>query len=384
VKGNRRLLQHPAGGVVEQIHVREGDTVRQGDMLLKINQLSTDAALNSTELEYINAMAVESRLLSEQDNRQEVSWLPEIVKAADDPRVEEAKRQQARLFLSRKTEINGQLRILRERLYGLRSQASELSRVISARSQQLKNMGSEVAKNTELAAKGFVSRTRVSEVERLQSEVIASLATARADLGKARSEIASTQLEIDQHLAVYRREVDAELGETKKQRGALRSKVESLKFDRSLTELRAPVTGTVVALKVHTIGGVIQPGEVLLEVVPNEGMIVEARVPPRLIDKVKSGLEADMRFTAFNANTTPVVPGTVKMVGADRLVENSKDKPDEYYLIQIEADEGIKHLKGQRVQPGMPVDVVIKTGERTFVSYLFKPITDRLATSFKD
>jgi protease secretion system membrane fusion protein len=353
---------------------------------VRINHLSINAALNSTELDYINVMAAESRLLAERDDRSEITWMPHLEENAQDPRVDAAKRQQLRVFLSRKAEINGQLKILRERMAGLKAQASELTRVISARSNQLAAMDKEVTKNNELADRGFVSRSKVSEVERLQSEVIASLATGKAELGKARSEIASTQLEMDQQMAIYRRDIEAQLAEGQKQRNALHNKVDSLKFDMSLTDLRAPISGNVVGLKVNTVGGVIQPGIVLMEIVPNDGdLIIEAKVPPRLVDKVKVGLEADMRFTAFNLNTTPVIPGAVKMVGADLLVGPPQTQPPEYYLTQIETTaEGRKLLQEKQVQAGMPVDVNIRTGERTFISYLVKPITDRMATSFRD
>jgi protease secretion system membrane fusion protein len=247
-------------------------------------------------------------------------------------------------------------------------------------------MANELAMNNQLAAKGFISRSRVSEVERTQSDVIASLATSKADLGKAKSEIAATQLQIDQHIATYQREIESQLAETKKMRAGLFNKVNSLKFDMSLTEIRAPIDGTVMGLKVNTVGGVIQPGAIMMEVAPNVGpLIVEAQVPPRLIDKVRTGLEANMYFTAFNHTTTPVIPGTVKMVGADRLVANVKDQVQEYYLAQIETTpEGAKRLGEKQIQAGMPVDVIIKTGERTFASYLVKPITDRFAKSFKE
>lgn len=386
VKGNRKAVQHPTGGVVEEIFVQEGDAVKKGDMLVRINQLSTNAALNSSELEYINASATESRLLAERENRNEIQWLANLTQSGDDPRVQEAMRQQARLFQTRKVEVNSQLRILRERMAGLKDQASELSRVIQARNRQTSGMANEVAMHNQLAARGFISRSRVNEVERSQSDVIASLATSKADLGKARSDIAATQLQIDQHLATYQREIETQLAETQKTRSALENKVNALKFDMSLTEIRAPIDGMVLALKVNTVGGVIQPGVVMMEVAPNTGpLIVEAQVPPRLIDKVKTGLQAHMYFTAFNTTTTPVIPGMVKMVGADRLVSDTKEKAQEYYLAQIETTpEGTKRLGERRIQAGMPVDVIIKTGERTFASYLVKPITDRFAKAFKE
>jgi membrane fusion protein, protease secretion system len=386
VKGNRKAVQHPTGGVVEEIFVQEGDRVNKGDKLLRINKLSTDAALNSAELDYINASAVESRLLAERDGKQEIEWLPHLAQSRDDPRVEEAKHQQARLFQTRRVELNSQLKVLRERMAGLKDQAGELARVIQARSKQSSGMANEVAIQNQLAAKGFISRSRANEVERSQGDIIASLATSKADLGKARSDIAATQLEIDQFMATYHREIEAALAETNKLRNGLHNKVDSLKFDMSLTEIRAPISGTVLGLKAHTVGGVIQPGVTVMEVAPSIGpLIVEAQVPPRLIDKVKTGLEADMYFTAFNSTTTPVIPGIVKMVGADRLVSNLQQQAQEFYLAQIETTgEGANRLSDKQIQAGMPVDVIIKTGERTFASYLIKPITDRFAKAFKE
>jgi membrane fusion protein, protease secretion system len=386
VKGNRKAVQHPTGGVVEDIFVQEGDTVKKGDMLVRINQLSTNAALNTTELDYINASAVESRLLAERDGKQQIEWLPNLAQMVNDPRVEEAKRQQTRLFHTRNVEVNSQLRVLRERMAGLKDQAGELSRVIQARSRQSSGMSDEVAMHNQLAARGFISRSRVNEVMRSQSDVIASLATSKADLGKARSEIAATQLQIDQHMATYHREIESQLAETQKLRNALHTKVNSLKFDMSLTEIRAPIDGRVLGVKVNTVGGVIQAGAVMMEVAPDVGpLIVEAQVPPNLIDKVKTGLDANMYFTAFNTTTTPVIPGIVKMVGADRLVDNMQQKPLEFYLAQIETTaDGAKQLSEKRIQAGMPVDVIIKTGERTFASYLIKPVTDRFAKAFKE
>jgi membrane fusion protein, protease secretion system len=386
VMGNRKAVQHPTGGVVEELLVREGDNVKRGDTLIRINRLGTDADLNAAELDFINVAAAESRLLSERDNAPEIVWLPQLDKLAADPRVIEAKRQQTRIFKSRKDELAGRLRILDEKLAGLKAQAYQLGKVIAARDHQLNVMAVEVKKNDELAAKGFVSRSRVSEIERLRSDAVANAATTRFEQGKANSDIAATRLEMTQTMAVYHSELETQLADSQKIRKTLSAKVDSLKFNLSLTELRAPVAGTVVGLKANTVGGVIQSGEVLMEIVPNEGaLIIEAHVPPALIDKVTTGLAADMRFTAFNHTTTPVIPGTVRMVGADLLKVGSRDQSEEYYLAQIEtADKGKELLGDRRLQPGMPVDVVIKTGQRTFVSYLMKPLTDRFATSFKE
>jgi protease secretion system membrane fusion protein len=390
VMGSRKAVQHPAGGVVEEILVREGAMVRQGDVLLKLNRLGIDAALNSTELDYINVVAVESRLVSERENLRSIAWLAQFAEPlagkAADPRVDEAKRQQTRLFMSRKEELAGQQRILREQIAGLAAQSAELRKIINARRGQHSILAVEAKNNNDLAAEGYVPRSRANEVERAGSDFLASIATTTSELGKTQSAIAATQLQLLQTGAVFRRDLETQLAETQKLRGALRAKVDSLRFDLSLAELRAPVSGTVVGLKANTVGGVIQGGLVLMEIVPSEAnLVIEAQVPPNLIDKVKVGLEADMRFSAFNVNTTPVIPGRIRMVGADRLPATSKEQPFEHYLVQIETTrDGYRLLGDSLVQAGMPVDVVIKTGQRSFMSYLIKPLSDRFAKSFKE
>ena len=386
VMGNRKAIQHPSGGVVDEILVREGDTVKKGDVLIKLNKLSIEATLSSAELDYINAIANESRLISEREGLSSIEWLPEFKERDNDPRVVEAKRQQTRLFLSRRAEFTGHQKILEEQVSGFSVQAKELEKVITARRQQLVILGQEVKNNKALAAEGFISRSRANEVERSQSDLIASLANSMSELGKAQSSLAAARLQLNQELMVYRRDIDAQLADIQKQRKALRSKVEALKFDSSLAELRAPAAGTVTGLKTYTVGGVIQAGSVLMEIVPAGGdLIVEAQISPDLIDKVKTGLDADMRFTAFNRTTTPVIPGIVRMVGADRMPTGTADSTHPYYLAQIATTkEGYQLLGKHKVQPGMPVDVVIKTGERTFLSYLFKPLSDRFAQSFKE
>jgi len=169
-----------------------------------------------------------------------------------------------------------------------------------------------------------------------------------------------------------------------KNKDATLTKLEATQFDRDLAEVKAPVSGSVVGLKVFTVGGVITSGQVLLEVVPkDETLIVQAKIPATIIDKVRVGMPTDMRFTAFNQTTTPVVPGMVKVVGADK--EPAQNPNEEFYLGQVEVTkEGLQKLSGLKVQPGMPVDVVIKAGERTFMSYLLKPLSDKFATAFKD
>ena len=386
VMGNRKAVQHPSGGVVEEVLVREGATVKAGEVLLRINPLNTQSQLTSADLDYVNALATESRLVAERLGKSSITWMPELGSKTLDARTSEAIHLQQQLFQSRRDEFRQQQDILQEQLAGLLAQEKELQHMLTARRYQ-HGLYVEEAKNTaELAAEGYVSRSRANEVERSRADMEASVANLMSELAKNRSSVASTRMQLLQQTATRHKDIDTNLAETQKNRKALSTKVESLRFDLRLAEIRAPVSGTVVGFKVNTVGGVISGGTVLMEIVPNEGkLIVEAEIPPNLIDKVHVGLPADLRFSAFNVTTTPVIPGTVKLIGADRLPPAPPQRPNEYYLAQIETtEEGALLLGDKTIQPGMPVDVIIKTGERTFLSYLLKPISDRFARSFKE
>lgn len=385
VMGSRKSVQHPAGGVVTAISVREGDLVKQGDVLLKINPLNTAASLASAEIDYINALATESRLEAERGAAAKIQWLSELAGLAQDPRVQEAKALQTRLFESRRREFDDQQRILQEQLVGLRAQRAELMKVQALRKEQLAVLSTEANNNRDLANEGYIPRSRANEVERTRSEMLSSLSNVASEVARNESSITATRLQLVQQQSAYRKEADTQLAEVQKNRKSIQSKLEALRFELSLTDIRAPVDGSVVGLKANTVGGVIQSGQVLMEIVPRDGrLIVEAQVPPQSIDKVRVGQEADIRFSAFNLNTTPIVPGKVNLVGADKLTSTNPQQ-GEYYLAQVETTaEGLKLLGDRVVQPGMPVEVIFKTGERSFLSYLIKPLTDRFARSFKD
>lgn len=375
VAGYRKAVQHPTGGVVQQIFVREGDKVAAGQVLIKVNPLNTDANVTNYELQYLDLLVNESRLRAERLGQGGIAWSPELAKFGDDARVREAKAVQVQLFNARRAEYQSQIT-------GFEAQIGGLSSAIASHQVQLQTINEELRNNQELASEGYVPRSQVNSSLRTKAEQEASLANARSEIAKIRSQIAQVR-------TAYLKDVETQLSEIQRNRDAFSSRLSAARFDQQLTEIRAPVAGTVVGLKVFTVGGVIQAGQTLAEVVPQNGaLVVETRIPPNLIDKVRVGLEADTRFLAFNQSTTPVIEGRVKLVGVDLLTaQDAKDPnaPPQYYLAQVEVTpQGLKDLASLQVQPGMPVDVIIKTGERTFMSYLLKPLTDKLARAFKD
>jgi len=389
VMGNRKAVQHPNGGVVQDILVREGSKVKQGEVVIKLNPLGTQAELTSTELDYVQALATESRLNSERENRAAIAWLPEFNELAAHPRTREAKLSQEKLFSSRRSEYMSQDAILKEQIAGLEAYYQGLTTVQQSHKEQLAILTADYKSNEELASQGYIPRSRVNDMQRQRIDIMSAMASTNADMSKTQNSISGTRLQLLQHLSTFHKEVDTQVADVNRNRKALHAKLESLRFNLGLTDIKAPVAGTVVGLKAYTVGGVIQAGAVLMEIVPQESkLIAEAQIPPNLIDKVHVDLEADLRFTAFNLNTTPVIPGRVILVGVDKITGPSagnNTQQAEYYLAQIQTTEqGFQLLGDKVIQPGMPVDVVIKTGERSFMSYLIKPLSDRFAKSFKE
>ena len=373
VAGYRKAVQHPSGGVVTEVLVQEGSQVKQGQVLLRVNPLDTNATLANVEQEYINLLVSQSRAKAELMGGA-IQWDPELAKL-DPVAVSDAKRIQLRLYQMRKAQYG-------EQIHAFQSQIQGLSGAIRSHRVQLGTLSQELDNVEALAKEGYVPRSQFNSTLRDKSDKESALLSAQSDVGRIQAQIAEVRSQ-------FQSEVAKEMAELEKNRQTLSSKLQAARFAQSLSEIRAPVTGTVVNLKVYTVGGVIAGGEVLMEVVPSEGaLIVEAKVPPSAIDRVRVGQEADIRFAAFNATTTPVVQGTVKSVGVDKL----KAKPGEevregedYYLAQIETTpEALRVLEGKELRPGMPADVIVKRGQRTFMSYLLKPLVDKFALAFKD
>lgn len=373
VVGNRKAVQHPSGGVVEEILIKEGDEVQQGDILLRVNPLKSEAEMTTVELQYINILTSEARLKAERDGLGGINWGPELAKRfkPDDPRVKEAKSLQVQLYNSRRSELTSQIGSLNEQIVGLNAS-------LKSRQIQIRSLEEEMKSTRALARDGFVPQSQANAAERQKSELDSGISNSQAEIARAR-------LQISQVRSAYLKDVDNQLQEIQKNRDGVLGKLDATKFDRDLAEVRAPVSGNVVNLKVFTTGGVITSAQVLMEVVPKDEMLaVDAKIPPQLIDKVTIGMEADMRFVAFNQSTTPVIPGMIKVVGADKIV-GANPQEGEYYMAQVHTTkEGVALLGALKVQPGMPVDVVVKSGERSFMSYLLKPLSDKLAKAFKE
>lgn len=385
VFGHRKVVQHLEGGIVDEILVHEGQLVSQGDPLLSLNQTRARAERNIISNQLINSKVLEARLMAERDELSGIDIDPLFAQrfGADD-RYSRALKGQTELFQTRRKALEGEIEILQESLNGAQQQLEGLQLVQNNRRSQINFINRELEGVRKLASEGYLPRNRMYELERDAAQLNAALSDGEVEIGRVRNEIAQLNLRIIQRRQDFRKEVESELAEVHKETTSLTDRLSALDYTLARTVLLAPIDGRVQNLKTHTIGGVITPGTLLMEVVPeDEAFIVEAKVPVQSIDKIVPDLDVDIIFPAFSHAQTPNIPGRVLTISSDRLEDERTGMP--YYLAQVEVTpEGMGLLEQHSIRPGMPATVMIKTGERTMLNYILKPFLDRLTVSFKE
>lgn len=385
VTNARKTVQHLTGGTVSAILVREGDKVRAGQELARLDPTQAIAEQGALSSQYIVAKTVEDRLVAERDGADTVTFTSELLERfGGDPRLMEAVALQQRLFQTRRKALLGEISILHENLNGAEEQLKGLRQVQGTRARQASLLEQELEGVRSLAAEGYVPRNRMLELERSASELNGALAQNVADIGRTRNQIAELKLRILQREQDFQKEVESQLTDIQRETTSLAERLRSVDYQVDNTVIRSPIDGIVLGLNIATVGGVIQPGAPIMDVVPDkEPLQVDAQVPVQAIDKMVPGLPVDIAFPAFNHAQTPNIPGRVLTVAADRLVDEASKQP--YYLAQVEVTaEGMKLLGPNNIRAGMPATVTIKTGERSLMSYLMKPLLSRVGNAFKE
>lgn len=384
-EGNRKTIQHLSGGVVEAILVREGELVRAGQPLVRLNAKMAQSQHATARAQFVVSAASEARLHAERAGQASIRFPQELLADQDVPEFKEAMASQILLFNSRRDALQGESAILRESIAGLKQQIVGLEAQSAAKKTQMDLLREQAVSLRDLTRDGFYPRNRLLEIERSLAQVIGEHSDILATLARARNQIAEQNLRILQRRQEFQRDVETELAQVQRDTGALRERLTAVSDELQRIEIQAPVDGMVVGLRVHTQGGVIAPGATIMDIAPlNEPLIIEARVPPHMIDRVHANLTVTVMFPAFNASITPTVEGRVRTISADLVPDPNPQFPPAY-LAQIEiTPEGMKMLGDQVIRTGMPADVVITTGERTLLGYLLKPLTGRIAVSFKE
>jgi protease secretion system membrane fusion protein len=384
VSSNRKAIQDQAGGTVADILVAEGDVVKAGQVLVKMNDVLANSQAEISRVQYFNARATQARLIAERDGKTEVAFPPELGSAKGDPRVANDIAMQNELFGSRRSAIQHELAAVDENISGLKSQAQGLEESHNNMKQQLQFLKEQLDGMRDLAKDGYVARNRLLELERTYAQINGAIAEDIGNIGHVQRQVSELTLRKIQRQQEYQKEVRTQLADVEKEADSLANRLKEQDFELANVMVRAPVDGTVVALNIFTRGGVVPPGFRMMDIVPSEDpLIVEGQIPVNLIDKVHVGLKADMIFSAFNQNQTPHVPGIITEVSADRIVDERTGQA--YYKLRAEATPaGKKLIAHMPVRAGMPVEVFINTGERTMMSYLLKPVFDRAKTSMTE
>lgn len=385
-ESNRKAVQHQSGGIVQDILVRDGDHVKAGQPLVKMNDVQVGSELHMVEAQYITARAVEARLNAELKGASSVAPSEELKVYKDDPRAIEQVTLQSQLFSSRRAALESELAAMEESIEGLAAQAKGLEESREAKRAQMGFLKEQLENSRELAKEGYIPRTRLLDLERTYAQLSGAISEDIGNIARSRRQAAELKLRRIQRTQEYQREVRSQLTDVRRDAEALQSRMRGQQQQVTNATLRAPVDGVVVGSSIFTRGGVVSPGAHLMEIVPTEdALIVEGQLPVNLVDRVHPGLPVELNFSAFNTNRTPHIPGEVVTVAADRTVEERTGMP--YYKVRIRVSEkGSKLIADKKldIKPGMPVDLFVKTGERTMMSYLLKPIIDRAHSSMSE
>lgn len=385
-ESNRKSVQHLTGGMVQDILVKDGDVVRKDQVLVRLNDVHASAQVNATRAQFVAARAAEARLQAERDGARSIAFPAALEPYRNDPDVVAAMALQDQLFSSRRMSLESELTALDENIAGLQMQIRGWQESRESKRQQAEFLKEQLVGMRDLAKEGYVARNRLLELERTYAQLAGEVSEDIGNIGRAQRQVMELKLRKVQRTQEFQNEVRGQLAEIQREAEAQGARLQAQTYDLANTEVKAPVDGVVVGTSIFTRGGIVGPGAKMMDIVPsNDPLVVEGQLEVNLVDKVHVGLPVEMIFSAFNTNRTPHLPGVVTQVSADRAVEERTGRP--YYTVRARVTpEGARIIAAQKldIQPGMPVEIFVKTGERSMMSYLLKPIVDRARTSMSE
>ncbi len=375
VASERKTVQHLEGGIVKEILVREDQEVQAGQVLIRLDDVNPRARVALLQGGHDALMAELVRLEAERDARPELVFPPELLQRRDDPRVARLLDGEGQLFASRRAAMQGQINVLHQRKQQNQEKITGRMMQVTGTRTKLDYISEEIKGAETLMEVGMYTKTRYYALKRAEADLGSDIGRLGAEIAETRALNGETDLRIMDLKNQFQKDANDRLQEVRTKLDSLSEQRDAAADALARTEVVARQPGTVIGLQVHTLGGVIKPGAAILDIVPKDDkMIVEAHVRPEEIDWVHKGLPAEVRFTAFNSRTTPVFAGKVSRVSADRFTESSRGVA--YYVAQIEIDP--RQVSNLTLQPGMPAEVYIVTGERTPLDYITRPIRDQI------
>lgn len=385
-ESNRKDIAHLEGGIIKEILVKDGDAVKTGQALVRLDPTNAKAHNEQVLSQYLTAKAAEARLIAERDGKSAVTFPDEYLSQENaNAKVKDTLETQRRLFATRHEALNGQIDVLNQKIAQSGEEIRGLKEQISAASTQIGLLNEEIKTVGDLVKSGNAVKSRLLALQRQQADLVGQRGNAQAMVSRANQTINESKISIINAKNDFSKQVESELKDTQVQLATLEEQARATTDVAKRVEVTAPIDGTVTALAVHTIGGVVQPGETLLSIIPSgDRLIVEARVNPQDIDVVHEGLKAQVKLTAYKTRYLHPVEGKVLTVSADRVDDKATNQS--YFVARVAIDPSELSALGPSIKlsSGMPADVLIVTGTRTMLSYIVRPIRDSFGHAFHD
>lgn len=378
-----KVIQHLEGGVIEKIFVKEGTLVEDGQPLIKLNDTSAKAKLQMVLSQLRTVKATEIRLLAEKLNEPEVLFTDPIFDTAI-PEVQKLIATQTALFDAKTKSINGKLDILNKKIIQYKEQIKGLESAVSSTEAQTTIAKEQLSTSEHLYNQGFAKRSDFLEMKRRYHELFGRLGQIKAELSSANETIAETQLQIINTQNENQKEINSELKESQAQIQDLQEQYQAVLDVLERTTIKSPTEGVVTGMQYSTVGGVINPGTKIMEIIPQKDtLVIEAKVQPKDIESVGIGMDAKVQLSAYKTRLVPRIDGRVIYVSADKTDD---ERMGPYYVVRVEVSKtDIDRINYEvKLYPGMPAEVFIVKGERTFLQYMLSPIVDSFHKAFKE
>ncbi|WP_235964812.1 HlyD family type I secretion periplasmic adaptor subunit [Caenimonas soli] len=380
----RKAVQHLTGGIVKEVLVREGQRVAEGQVLIKLDEAVARANFETTRQRYLSFRATQARLLTEQAGNSAIAYHPDLVAGGEDPLIRAQMTTQEQLLVSRRAALAADLQSLNEAIQGQEGLIQSYQGMLGSRRSQLALLREELKNTRGLVEEGYAPRNRQLELERAVAESNTAIAELQGNTIRARRAVGELRQRAIARQQEYRKEIQTQIADVSREAQGDMEKFRAQQDELGRVDIKAPAKGQVVGLAVQTPGGVVQPGQKLMDIVPDdEPLLLEAHVQPHFIDRVHAGLPVDIRFSAFAHSPVLVVDGKVLSVSGDLITDPATNTS--YYLARVTVTpDGLKKLGRRQMQAGMPTEVIFKTGERSLLIYMLGPLTKRIAASMKE
>lgn len=384
VEGNRKAVQHLDGGIVRELLVKEGDLVQRGQVMLRLDPVQPRAAVDILLGQLDSLRAQEARLKTERDGDLVIQFPPELMARAGVPAAADAMRAEQQLFAARRASLEAQLSVQRQTVLQLNEQTRGLQEQVVALERQRALIKEELDGTRDLYEQGYATKTRLLALERAAAALGGQVAEYRGTLGRARYGISQAEAQMEQAKRDRLQQVSTDLSGVQSRLNDTSERLNAARDVLDRVEIKAPETGYVVGLTAFTVGGVINRGDRIMEIVPEGSqMVIEARLRPEDAKDVHDGMRTEVHLSAYKSRGMPIIHGKVIGRSADRFTDPRTGEG--FYTAQVEIDEmELKSLPDVKLAPGMPAEVIVPTGSRTALQYLVEPITSTFRKSFKE